>query len=76
MEFEFIMASGINLLINLSYSVIAIITSVYVLFWVDSRLLKEIDIQQELLKGNVAVAIFASSILLFVALLMAFGFRG
>ena len=76
MEFEFIMASGINLLINLSYSVVAIITSVYVLFWVDSRLLKEIDIPQELLKGNVAVAIFASSILMFVALLMAFGFRG
>jgi uncharacterized membrane protein YjfL (UPF0719 family) len=76
MELEFFSASLINLIINLSYSIIAIVVSVYALFWVDKKLLKEIDIETELKKGNIAVAIFASSILLFVAIVIAFGFKG
>lgn len=76
MELEFFIASAINLLINLSYSIIAIVVSVYVLFWVDKKLLKEIDMEKELKNGNIAVAIFSSSILIFVALLIAFGFKG
>jgi uncharacterized membrane protein YjfL (UPF0719 family) len=76
MELEFFSASLINLFINLGYSLIAIIVSVYALFWVDKKLLKEIQIEEELKKGNIAVAIFASAILLFVALVIAFGFKG
>tara|TARA_R110000796_G_scaffold232957_1_gene351433 strand:- start:499 stop:729 length:231 start_codon:yes stop_codon:yes gene_type:complete len=76
MELEFFSASIINLIINLSYSIIAIVVSVYALFWVDKKLLKEIDIETELKKGNIAVAIFASSILMFVAIVIAFGFKG
>ena len=76
MEIEFLTASALNLLINLSYSLIAIVVSVYVLFWVDKKLLKEVNIEQELKNGNIAVAIFSSSILIFVALLIAFGFKG
>jgi uncharacterized membrane protein YjfL (UPF0719 family) len=76
MELEFFSASLINLFINLGYSLIAIIVSVYALFWVDKKLLKEIEIEEELKKGNIAVAIFASAILLFVALVIAFGFKG
>ncbi|HDZ15883.1 hypothetical protein LCGC14_0897760 [marine sediment metagenome] len=76
MELEFFSASLINLIINLSYSIIAIVVSVYALFWVDKKLLKEIDIEAELKKGNIAVAIFAASILMFVAIVIAFGFKG
>lgn len=76
MELEFFSASLINLVINLSYSIIAIVVSVYALFWVDKKLLKEIDIETELKNGNVAVAIFASAILIFVAVVIAFGFKG
>ncbi len=76
MELAFFTASLVNLLVNLGYSIIAIVVSVYALFWVDKKLLKEIDIEGELEKGNVAVAIFASAILIFVALVIAFGFKG
>lgn len=76
MEIEFLTASLINLLINLSYSILALVVGVYGLLWVDDKLLKNIDLEEEMKKGNVAVAIFASTILIFVALIIAFGFRG
>jgi hypothetical protein len=73
---EFFSASIINLLINLSYTIAALIVGVYGLLWVDKLLLKNIDFEAELKKGNLAVAIFASTILIFVAIIIAFGFRG
>ena len=76
MEIEFISASFINLLINLSYSILAVVEGVYCLLWVDDKLLKNIDLEEEMKKGNIAVAIFASTILIFVAIIIAFGFRG
>ena len=76
MELEFFTASLINLLVNLSYSILALVVGVYGLLWVDDKLLKNIDLEEEMKKGNVAVAIFASTILIFVALIIAFGFRG
>ncbi|AWB66529.1 DUF350 domain-containing protein [Saccharobesus litoralis] len=76
MSFEFFSASIINLLINLSYTIIALVVGVYGLIWVDKKLLKNIDIEQEMKNGNIAVAIFASTILLFVAIIVAFGFKG
>ncbi len=76
MEAEFFFASFINLLINLSYSLLGILVSVYVWFWVDKKLLKTIDIEAELKAGNIAVAIFSAAILIFVAIVMAFGLKG
>lgn len=76
MDLGFISASLINLAINLSYSILALVVGVYGLLWVDDKLLKNIDLEEEMKKGNVAVAIFASTILVFVALIIAFGFRG
>ncbi|MDE0841356.1 MAG: DUF350 domain-containing protein [Porticoccaceae bacterium] len=76
MELEFLSASLINLVINLSYSILALVVGVYGLLWVDDKLLKNIDLEEEMKKGNIAVAIFASTILIFVALIIAFGFRG
>ncbi len=76
MGLEFFTASLINLLVNLSYSILALVVGVYGLLWVDDKLLKNIDLEEEMKKGNIAVAIFASTILIFVALIIAFGFRG
>ena len=76
MGLEFFTASLINLLVNLSYSILALVVGVYGLLWVDDKLLKNIDLEEEMKKGNIAVAIFASTILVFVALIIAFGFRG
>ena len=76
MDLGFMSASLINLAINLSYSILALVVGVYGLLWVDDKLLKNIDLEEEMKKGNVAVAIFASTILIFVALIIAFGFRG
>lgn len=76
MEFDFISASAINLMINLAYTVLALLVGVYSLLWVDKKLLKNIDIEDEIRKGNLAVSIFASTILIFVAIIVAFGFRG
>ena len=73
---EFLSASLINLLINLGYTITALIVAVYALLWVDKRLLKNVDIEDEMKKGNIAVSIFASSILIFVAIIISFGFRG
>jgi len=73
---EFFSASMINLLINLCYTIVALVVGVYSLLWIDKRLLKNIDFEGELKKGNLAVAIFASTILIFVAIIIAFGFRG
>lgn len=76
MATEFFSASMINLLINLCYTIVALIVGVYSLLWIDKRLLKNIDFEGELKKGNLAVSIFASTILIFVAIIIAFGFRG
>ena len=76
MDLGFISASLINLAINLSYSILALVVGVYGLLWVDDKLLKNIDLEEEMKKGNIAVAIFASTILIFVAIIIAFGFRG
>ncbi len=76
METEFLAASFLNLAINLVYTITALMVGVYALKWVDKKLLRNVDIEEEMKKGNIAVAIFASTILIFVAIMIAFGFRG
>lgn len=76
METEFIIATLFNLGVNLLYTVIALIIAVAALAWVDRKLLKDVDIQKQLQNGNLAVALFASTVLLFVALIVSFGLKG
>ncbi|WP_448246342.1 DUF350 domain-containing protein [Thalassotalea agariperforans] len=75
MEWGFIWASFMNLAINLSYTVIALFVAVYALTLIDKKLLKNVDIQKELKANNIAVAIFSSSLLIFVALIICFGLK-
>ena len=75
MEWGFIWASFMNLAVNLSYTVIALFVAVYALTLIDKKLLKNVDIQKELKANNIAVAIFSSSLLIFVALIICFGLK-
>lgn len=75
MEGGFIFATVFNLVVNLIYTVISLFVAIFVLGVIDKKLLKVIDIQEELKKGNMAVAIFASTVLIFVALIISFGLK-
>ena len=76
MQPEFLTATLFNLGINLLYTVLAIFVGMVALLVIDKKLLKHVDIQQELKNGNIAVAIFASTILVFVAMIISFGLKG
>lgn len=76
MEFEFLSVTLMNLGINLIYTFVALLVSLLALIIVDKRLLPHISIEEEMKKGNIAVAIFSSTILLFVAIIVTFGFKG
>ncbi len=73
---EFITATLFNLGINLLYTLLALAVGVFSLIWIDRKLLKSVNIEEELKKGNMAIAVFASTILLFVALIVSFGLKG
>lgn len=75
METTFINASLINLALNLSYTVISLFVAVAALMVIDKVLLKKLDIQQELANNNLAVAIFCSALMIFVALIICFGLQ-
>ncbi len=76
METQFFLATVFNLGLNLLYTLLALLVGVVALRIVDHLLLKDVDIQEQLQKGNMAVAIFASTILLFVAVIVSFGLKG
>lgn len=76
MESDFLVATIINLAVNLLYTITALFMGIVSLIIIDKKLLKEIDIQAEMKKGNLSVSIFVSTILLFIALIVTFGLRG
>ncbi len=67
---EFLLSTMINLSINLVYTIFVLIISVIALKYIDSRMLKVIELEHEIKKGNIAAAIFASSFLLFIAIIV------
>jgi uncharacterized membrane protein YjfL (UPF0719 family) len=76
METEFLIATLVNMGINLIYTLLALIVGIMGLKVIDDKLLKHVNIEEELKNGNVAVAIFSSTILIFVALIVCFGLKG
>lgn len=76
MESQILFATLFNLGINLLYTVLALLLGVIALILIDKKLLKSIKIEDELKKGNIAIAIFASTILIFIALIVSFGLKG
>lgn len=76
METQFFLATLFNLGLNLIYTLLALLVGVVALRIVDQQLLKNVDIEHQLQEGNLAVAIFASTILIFVAIIVSFGLKG
>lgn len=76
METGFFMATLFNLFMNIFYTLIALVVGLIALHVVDRQLLKSLDIQEELKNNNMAVAVFSSTVLLFVALIVSFGLKG
>jgi len=76
MELEFLTATLFNLGINLLYTLLALCIGLLALLTIDKKLLRNIDIETELKNGNLAVAIFSSTVLIFVALIISFGLKG
>ena len=73
---EFLWATIFNLAMNLLYTVIALFIGIFALRIIDKKLLKSIDIEKEIKNNNMAVAVFSSTVLLFVALIVSFGLKG
>lgn len=76
MTTEFIFATMFNLGMNLAYTILALFIGVAALVVIDKKLLKSTEVEKELKEGNVAIAIFSSTVLLFVALIVSFGLKG
>lgn len=68
---DFFISTAINLSINLLYTVAVLVVAVVALKYIDAKLLKAIELEEEIKKGNVAAAIFASTFLIFIAIIVA-----
>ncbi len=60
----------IFMLVNLGYAVISLFIGVMALVLIDKFIFRNIDFIEEIKKGNMAVAIFQSVILLFIGIVV------
>lgn len=70
-ESDFFISTAINLSINLIYTIAVLVVAVVALKYIDAKLLKAIELEEEIKKGNIAAAIFASTFLIFIAIIVA-----
>jgi uncharacterized membrane protein YjfL (UPF0719 family) len=70
MDMEFARASAVTMAINLGYTIVALFVGMVGLLLVDKLLLRKIDLQEEIQKGNLAAAIFAASLVLFIGIVV------
>lgn len=75
MEKDFLISTLFNFSVNLLYTIAALLIAVFALKVVDTVLLRKLDIEEELKGNNLAVAVFASAILIFVAIIVSVGIR-
>lgn len=70
MDASFVRATSLTLLINLLYALVALVVGVLAVRWVDETIYKEIDFMEEIKKGNLAAAIYASVLVLFIGIVL------
>jgi uncharacterized membrane protein YjfL (UPF0719 family) len=75
MQSGLIVATLVNLGMNLIYTLLGLAIGLLALRFIDAKLLTNIKIEEELKNNNVAVAIFSSTVLLSVALIISFGLK-
>ena len=76
MEWQFVQANLINFFINLIYALAALVIGVVAFRLLDHMVFKDIDFIEEIKKGNIAAAIYAGILLLFIAILLGSSLRG
>ncbi|RYV01683.1 DUF350 domain-containing protein [Shewanella sp. OPT22] len=70
MELTTVEYNLVFMLINLGYAVLSLFVSVIALVIIDKFIFKKIDFMEEIKKGNIAVAIFQSMILVFIGIVV------
>ena len=75
MQSGFMVATLVNMGMNLIYTVLGLAIGLLALRFIDNKLLTNIKIEEELKNNNIAVAIFSSTVLLSVALIISFGLK-
>ena len=71
MDAQFWKATAITFVINLVYAMVALVIGVVAVRWIDRHLYTEIDFMEEIKRGNLAAAIYAGVLLLFVGIILA-----
>jgi uncharacterized membrane protein YjfL (UPF0719 family) len=71
MDMEFAKATSVMLGINLLYAILGLVLAVLSVKAVDHFFLRKLDLEEEIHKGNIAAAIFASALMLGVMVVVA-----
>ena len=75
MKTDFLYVTIFNLSVNLVYAGLSVVVGVAALVFIDKKLFKKLDFQEEINQGNIAAAILAATILIFIAIVMSFGLK-
>jgi len=76
METDYIIASLFNLVINVVYTIVSLSIGILAFKIIDKKVLKSVNMEEELKNNNIAAAIFSATILIFVAISVALGLKG
>ncbi len=76
MNLEYFAANMVTFLLNITYTMCALFIGLIAIKFADSKLLKSVNLEEEIKRGNVAAAIFASTLLVFVAIIVSSGLKG
>lgn len=75
MEKDFLYVTIFNLSVNMVYAALSVVVGVAALVFIDRKLFKKLDFQEEIKNGNIAAAILAATILIFIAIVTSFGLK-
>lgn len=64
MDMQFVKASAFMLTLNLAYAILGFLLAVISIVVIDKMFLRKLCLQEEIKKGNMAAAIFASALVL------------
>lgn len=64
MDMQFVKASAFMLTLNLVYALLGFILAVIAILAVDKLFLRRLSLEEEIKKGNMAAAVFASALVL------------
>jgi hypothetical protein len=73
LDIDFYTVKMISIFLGLIYTFLTVVVAAMFVLYIDKRLLTHNHIQSQLKKGNVAVAIFSSSLLILILLIIFIG---